>query len=109
RASGADGPDRFVRDDELSRALTIGAEWRDIRRHLASDDRLGVAGEVLRLAFADAQDDAQPRGDRARELSRDARVVVTEIAAHLGVPDDRARCDASQHRGRDLPGVRAPV
>jgi hypothetical protein len=109
RTSGADGPDRLICDDELRGSFTVGAKRSDVGRHLTGDDRLGVACEVLRLALTDAEHDAQPRGDRARELSRDTGVVISEITADLGVPDDRPPGDAREHRDRDLPRIRALV
>src|SRR5207247_5165881 len=82
---------------------------RAIRHDLSRDDGLGLAREILDLALANAQDDAQSGRDRARELPRDAGVIVTKVAPHFRMADDRADGNAREHRGGDPPGVGALV
>src|SRR5438094_7244380 len=74
------------------------------RPELRSEDVLGRASVELVLALADAQHCLETGAQRLDELLRHALVVVAEVAARLGVTDERAVHIRREHRRRDLPG-----
>src|SRR2546423_510548 len=91
----------------LARVTARRLQRREVGRDLPRHHGVALAGEILRLALADAEDGPQAGRQHARQLRRDARVVIAEVAAHLGVADDRADRVHAQHRHRGLSGVRA--
>ena len=57
---GADGPHRFVGDDQSG--YLLGGEACQAAAHLSADHLLGLAGIVLGLGLAHADDGHQTRG-----------------------------------------------
>ena len=92
-AASADGPDGFVGDDHrgyMVNAVQGGAD-------LAADNGLGVLRFVLGESFADAQDRDQTIGKRGLQFAIDQGVVLTEVLAAFGVPQDDVGRQALQH------------
>src|SRR5262249_14180075 len=80
RATGADGPDRLVRDDAFRRQALPGGRGDLLERtlDLTRDDVAPRAGVALGEALAHAHDRLQPGRERRGGLARHAVVRLAE-------------------------------
>src|SRR5690242_3549281 len=102
--TGADGPDRLVRDhdrlgllgrDVLETAVDLGERVRDVVARLPDVQLL-----------ADAQDRGQAMLESGLDLGVDDLVGLVVVLPALGVADRHVRAlQLGQHRARDLAGV----
>jgi hypothetical protein len=101
--SGADSPDRLVRDEErrpCGRAVQRA-------RELARDDALRLLPLPLRERFADAEERREPGAPRGAQLGARHGVTLTEEPPPLGVADEHVLgAGVAELLGRDLAGER---
>ena len=100
RPARADGPDRFVGDDDAVCLLRLNA--RQSRRHLTPHDGLRAARVALVHRFSDAQDGHQTCREHCVDLGVDEGVRLAEELPTLRVTDDDVRAQTGQHPQRDL-------
>ena len=88
--SGADGPDRLVSDDQVSRFL--GRNFVERAETLASQNVVGQSGFAFFEDLAHADDGDESAFKSRFELEIDGVIGLAEVLAPLGVADDDVGC-----------------
>src|SRR5713226_952052 len=105
-ASGPDGPDGFVSNDDTVEVR--GCQPVESANDLLADDAFGVTQIALLQGFSDAHDDRQSRRQSRVSLATDHFVCLGKVLAPFRVSDDYVRASRiPQHESCDLAGKRA--
>src|SRR5438876_6319663 len=100
-ASGANGPDRFVSNDDTVEVR--GCQPAEASDYLLADYILGLTTFSLLKRLADTYDHPQPGSDARLSFATDQVIVLQIVLSSLGVPDDHMRATSvPKHEGRDL-------
>src|SRR2546429_77334 len=97
-ASSANGPDRFVSNDDTVEIR--GCQPTEAADYLLADYVLGLTAIALLKSLADAYDHTQPGGDARLGFATDQMIVLKVVLSSLGMPDDHMRAPGIAHHER---------
>src|SRR5208282_2425419 len=104
--SGADGPDRFIGDDQAGRFF--GGDFVERAETLAAQDVVGESGFAFFENFAHADDGDESGFEGGLELEVYGVVGLAEVLAAFGMSDDDVGYpNCHQHAGADFAGIGA--
>src|SRR5436305_12256867 len=105
-ASSANGPDRFVSNDDTVEIR--GCQPAETADYLLADYVLGLTAVALLESLADAYDHTQAGGDACLGFATDQMIVLQVVLSSLGMPDDHMRAlGIAHHDGCNFAGESA--